>query len=291
MSSNAQTKKDENLAVFSGRSQYRSDRSLLYCCRAKYYVYADGERRLASLERFSLPRFRPSGWEPIRDGEREQMFVPPEEVSEAEGGEPSEENIARARRRAQQNMADLVFCNVEKLDVFITLTISPDVVSEKGSWEETYPCVKNWLSNKVQRRGGAYVGVAERTKIGDVHWHFLMNSGALDLVGATNAHTGAALYHNHRRVYNEASWRYGFSTAQRVSGDDAETRVRKYLMKYCTKGAEKVGGRYYLHGGLLAHPVYEYADDLKELGDARNALWQTSVDVGDGLTFERFSFI
>lgn len=293
MSSNAQSKKDENLGLSKFKNPVlaaMSERATRYCCKAKYYRNPDGTYSLASIQKFDTPRFK-AGFELysdqsgggafIEDEEDEQMFI-----SDKVG---SDEDQARARRRAQKAMADLVFGNPE-LDVFLTLTINPELVGDKSSWEECYKCLKNWLSNKVQRRAAVYVGVAERTKRGDVHWHFLINSGALDLVGATDARTGAALYHNHRRTYNETSWRWGFTTAQRVGGDDAHVKVSKYLMKYVTKSAEMVGGRYYMHGGKLRLPYYVYADAPEELGDLDAAVWTHKVEKDD-FSFCEWSFM
>jgi hypothetical protein len=36
-------------------------------------------------------------------------------------------------------------------------------------------------------------------------------------------------------------------------------KVARYISKYITKTLEKVGGRYYLHGGALAQPLFEYS--------------------------------
>ena len=61
-------------------------------------------------------------------------------------------------------------------------------------------------------------------------------------------------------------------------------------MKYVTKSAEMVGGRYYMHGGKLRVPRYVYADTPEELGDLDAAVWSHKVEK-DGFAFSEWSFM
>jgi hypothetical protein len=66
-----------------------------------------------------------------------------------------------------------------------------------------------------------------------------------------------------QEVFNIDSWKLGFSTAMRTQGE--RKQVAGYIAKYITKSLEKVGGRYYLHGGKLAEPLCSY--DVVEWDD------------------------
>lgn len=272
----------------------RASANLVECrARARYFYGADGVRRLHSIQFSSRPCFRKDGWE--REAPRPKKGgagdgTPPD--GGAEGAEaPTDSGVCRAsQRRAQKSVFELSLCNPD-LDAFFTLTFSPEAVKDRGSYEDVYKEVKVWFSNRVQRKGLKYILVAERHKHGGIHFHGFCNSGALKLVEAINPHTGKVIYDKGRPVYNIADWsRLGFSTCK-ILPSAVEDRVKasKYVTKYITKDTEKIGGRYYLHGGDLKGWEYEYgqsADDLT--AQQPRSWWYTD---GDGYSFTEYSYL
>ena len=224
-------------------------------CRAKYYPTVNGEYRLASVQMFDRPVFRRSGFVALSGDEdrAEQMF--------GEGSSPKE-NRERATRRAKIAAFDLIACNPD-LDSFCTFTFDPGS-HDRCSYDDVYRALSIWASNRVQRRGLKYVAVPEFHKDGEaIHFHALATSGALDLERARSPYTGRPLSKDGKPVYNIASWRYGFSTALMVGATETDRdKVVKYIYKYMGKqSGQKIGGRYYLHGGDLLTPSYKISDD------------------------------
>lgn len=243
--------------------------------------------RLARIQKFSQPTFIPSGYE-LR-GEKKGKCA-----KKGEGECNDEENLERSLRRAKINAFDLIISNYE-LDTFCTLTYSPEAVADKQSYDECYEKLKTWLSNGVQRRGLKYVLVPERHKSGAIHFHAICNSGALDLVRATNANTGQELSYNGRPIYNIKNWSYGFSTAEKIAeGAVDREAVSKYIFKYMGKqNGEKVGGRFFLHGGDLVKPFCLYGDSEQEfMADAYGRpTHQTETTPIAGLTYWEWNYI
>ena len=246
-----------------------SDSTFKHRVRAKYYPTESG-LKLATVQSFSVPFFRESGWEMHAasgkgyDKDNDiQLALELDELDELEKLHGSE----RARRRARIAVYDLTMSNPQ-LDTFITLTYAPEAVGDKADYAECYAKLRPFLSNSVQRAGLAYVGVPELTKKGDVHFHFLANSSALKLERARHPRSGRALSRKGSPIYNVTNWSVGFSTAQivtaRSEGADAHTATCKYLTKYMTKSTEKIGGRYYLSGGELRRPIYVYGESEDE---------------------------
>lgn len=277
---------------------FATDQEISYCSRAIYYPTADGELRLARVQQFNSPRFREAGWE-ARE-KKERTFVPsPEEIEDLEvGREASAQDVERATRRARKNAFDVIMCNHD-LDTFATFTYSPERVEDKADYDECYKYLNTWLSNRVQRKGLKYVCVPERTKKGDIHFHAIMNSTALQLEKAFNPHTGAALTHKGKQLYNVADWKRGFTSAEyitrREAGDDEREAVSKYIFKYMGKQAgQKIGGRYVLIGGNVARPVIVYGDSAQEfLGDGEPRFQvHKEIDAdGSAVVYDEWSFV
>ena len=266
-----------------------------YTTRAKYYRQSDGSLRLASIQHFNAPKFVPSGYE-----RRESEHVVADEIDRLEDGcqtadeSPSIGNIERATRRARKNAFDLIMCNPD-LDAFATFTYSPDEVDNKADYDECYRYLGRWLDNRVQRRGLKYVCVPERTKRGDIHFHAICNKEALKIEQAFSPHTGRALTHHGKPIYNLTDWTRGFSTVEEITrlgdGEDERAMVSKYIFKYMGKQAgQKIGGRYVLIGGDLAKPVYLYGDAPEEFFNGSHATYVNEVHVDD-LTYREWSYI
>ncbi len=251
------------------------------------YVPTPYGYKLARIQKFSVPTFVPAGYESRSDGKSRDI---PEILNECS----EEEKLRRSLRRAKQNAFDLVLSNPD-LDTFCTFTYAPDSVEDKNSYDDCYEKLKTWLSNAVQRRNHKYVLVPERHKSGAIHFHSICNRDSLDLVLAYNANNGRPLTHNGKPIYNVNNWKYGFSTAEKISDstDDREA-VSKYIFKYMGKqNGEKIGGRFFLHGGDLQKPFCCYGDSEEEFfADASNRpTYQTENEVLPGVTYWEWDYI
>lgn len=190
----------------------------------------------------------------------------PSEGTEDEQGPGSNRAAARARKQ----LFDLAACN--DFDLFITLTLDQKEV-DRYDVRGVVKKMGVWLDNRVRRHGLKYIIVPELHKDGALHFHGLISSRGLRL-----SDSGRKTKDN-RPIFNLPEWRYGFTTAVRLSGDYG--KVCQYICKYITKSgsAGKVAGRYFYHGGALLHPVVKYYDaDWKEVEGK-------AVEIGDaGLT-------
>lgn len=178
-----------------------------------------------------------------------------------------DEKRRRSQRRAKSQVMDIILSN--DFDCFATMTLDGNKI-DRNDYGAIVKRLNVYLDNRVRRNGLRYVGVPERHKRGGIHFHFLCNSSALDLVDsgtvsvdghkrpikiATADRLGVPLAERHT-VYNIPSWTLGFTTAIKTYG--AVESVANYVGKYITKGTEKIGGRWYYSGGKLARPVMEY---------------------------------
>ena len=116
---------------------------------------------------------------------------------------------------------------------------------------------------------------------------------------ARNPHNGRLIKHHGDQVYNIDTWHAGFSTAQivrrRGEFDDPREAVAKYIFKYMGKNfGAKIGGRYMLHGGKLAHPLYAYGDGVEQFADGADleqaAEYATELP-GDGGKYWEYDFL
>lgn len=180
---------------------------------------------------------------------------------------PPEEKLARSMRRAKAAVNDIIMAN--DFDCFVTLTLDKKKI-DREDYDAIMRRLNVFLDNRVRRRGLRYVGVPERHKNGGFHFHFLCNADALALVDsgtvsckghkkpikistADRLHIPASDRH---AVYNVSDWSLGFSTAIHTYGCAAA--VANYVGKYITKGAKKIGGRWYYSGGKLERLVCRY---------------------------------
>ena len=270
-----------------------------FSVRAKYIPTPDGAWKLALVQSFSVPTFRPSGWESQEEkSDKVGVFLDdPDNVDELdEVTEPNLADVERATRRAKINAFDIILCN-PCLDTFATFTYKPDGDLDKASYEECYKKLGVWLSNRVQRRGLMYVIVPERHKSGDIHFHGIMNSSALALDRAISP-KGRPLTRNGKPIFNLQDWKLGFSTAQVIGGAESDREaVAKYIFKYMGKQVgQKIGGRYCLIGGRdIVRPRYAYGDSIDEfIGEDVNeqtCKYDREVKIGDQLEYREYSFI
>lgn len=251
--------------------------------KAIFYPDASGAVVLARIQEFSTPVFTDRGWVPEDDSSRSCYPLP------MLSNDPH--NIERATRRARKLAADLVGCNPE-LHWFVTLTFSPDCVKDKGDFSECYKLLKVFLSNAVERRGLAYLGTVERTKAGDIHFHFLFNDG-MRYTLSNNPHTNKPVELNGMTVYNLPGWRWGFTTAQNLDDEGGDRdRAAAYILKYITKDRPTdAGGRYIYKGGSLREPLAVCGDSLSDfdIDPATAPLFEKEID-GTALVYREYSF-
>jgi hypothetical protein len=185
------------------------------------------------------------------------------------------ENVQRAVRRAKQNLRDLALCN--DMRYFVTLTLDAAVVDRYDMAAITRR-LNAWCSNMVQRSGLAYVLVPERHKDGAVHFHGFVNeavevvdSGTLSVPWSkkplrprSKAQRAEWLNKGGHVVYNLPDWPLGFTTAIELYGDPVA--AVNYCCKYIGKQQgsdelpEKIGGRWFYHGGCHSKPDVRYHD-------------------------------
>ena len=277
--------------------------------RAKYYRTVDGSIKLAKIQNLSLPIFRIPGFEK----RRRPSSLPTDLLDEFEVQASAQYNSSafpqydesflpdpkiylyawKSLYRAKVQAFDKILCNPD-LDTFATFTLSPKYVSDRASWDVVYKPLKVWLSNRVSRNSLKYVICPERHKKGGIHFHAIMNSSALTLSPAFNAHTGAPLVHNGQPLYNIKDFPYGFTSAERIQdGTLDREKVSKYIFKYMGKqGIEgKIGGRYMLSGGEFVKPLYLYGEDPSEFLPASysDAFYRESEH--EGIKYKEWSFI
>lgn len=219
----------------------------------RYKFYRIGNKTiLAEVMTFENPIFNPNGLEKRTPHPQAQKNFPDfEEFEKCE--EDYERSKTIAINRARKRVFDLCANNAE-CDLFCTLTLDPKQIS-RTEWCDIVPKLSTWLDNRVRRNGLKYILVPEHHKDGEaIHFHGVMNASALKLADSGKLDKG-------KTVFNIVSWKYGFTTAKRI-GETEQDRIAatKYICKYLSKENERIGGRYYFHGGELAEPFYRYAN-------------------------------
>ena len=178
----------------------------------------------------------------------------------------AETNKARSMRRARIKCRDYVLGNYD-LDMMVTLTINEQMCS-RYNYDEIVKKLSEWLANRVRRSGLKYVLVPERHKDGAIHFHGFVNSNAVkltktkykrDSVKGQNFIYALEPKRKGRLIYNIADWDIGYTTAVRIGRAEKDRQATaSYILKYLSKQNEKVGGRWYLHGGDLLLPIEVY---------------------------------
>lgn len=205
------------------------------------------------------------------------------------------ENLQRAIRRAKTAAFDLIECNHD-LDCFGTLTFDPEKIDSR-SYSDVYEVLKVWLSNRVQRQGLKYILCPEHHKDGEkIHFHCIFNSTALKLSKARYPDTGRLIKTRRggeeKQMYNICDWAYGFTSCELITGDSSTDKVAKYIFKYMGKQLQqKIGGRFFLHGGKFTLPVYAYGERPEEFFEGGEAKKIKACQITSALSFREWSFI
>ena len=172
--------------------------------------------------------------------------------------------------RARQQCYDYLMCNPD-LDVFCTFTVDPKS-HNSYSYDELVGRLSVWLDNRVRRHDLKYILVPERHLSGAIHFHGITNRTGLRLVPSGYWKVGKytlewekiakSRRNEAQEIFNVSDLKLGFSTAVIIEGECAQEKVSKYIWKYMTKqGGQKIGGRFYLHGGDLQKPRLEYSNE------------------------------
>lgn len=263
----------------------QSEAETLYSARAKY-IQTDKGLRLISVCQFSHPAFNPYK---CSIAETEDDFGSGVQLSLEEMEKLREsrkdEYLDRATRRAKTAAFDYVQCNPD-LDTFATLTFDPQKIN-RCSYDETYDKLKNWLSNRVGRKNLKYICVPEHHKDGQaIHFHMICNADGIETVDSGHKRDG-------KTVYNLKSWKWGFSTAIHIGETETDRdRVAKYIYKYMGKQlGQRIGGRYFLHGGDMRKPVYLYSNDPREFFDGSEVKYTREKQITEGTTYTEWNFV
>ncbi len=205
-----------------------SENLVKYSVRAKYFRQPDGGLKLAQIQQLGLPAFRLPGFEEIRPDEINAVFdaaaaMPAPEDILPEDDTPAADPLylLRALRRAKIAAFDKICANPD-LDTFATFTLSPDAVGDRASWDDCYKRLRDWLTNRVTRRGLKYVIAPERHKAGGIHFHAIMNAAALRLSPAISPKTGHPLTNHGAPLYNVTDWKFGFTSAERIQNANTD---------------------------------------------------------------------
>ena len=219
----------------------------------------DGTIEIMASEK---PIFRFDGWEDSGWNE-----PPTGEEREAEKDEPTEDDLERSRRRAAARIKDIALCS--NFEWFVTLTLSAEMI-DRYDYDKVIRKLGIYLSNRVQRQNLRYLLVCERHKDGALHFHGFFGGLPDKEFVPTGLYTGGTCLKRVTRrpespadlefykstgakeVHNIPSWKYGFTTAVRLS--DGYYAAITYVSKYIRKSTEKIGGRWYLSGGDLKLP-------------------------------------
>lgn len=208
------------------------------------------------------------------------------------------ELLDASRRRARRKIFDYCICN--DFDIFVTLTLDKSLI-DRNDYAAVIRKLNTFLDNRVRRKGLRYIGVPEYHKSGGLHFHFAMTSNAFKLVDSgtvsidghkkpvkvATADRWGVPEHTRHTVYNVVDWRLGFSTAIFRYGDRGAFAhyLSKELCKnvqksLCDSGSiDKIGGRWYYHGGKLNKPFVRYYNS--PYVEAQGFSYDLSTDGGD----------
>lgn len=160
----------------------------------------------------------------------------------------AENNNRRSLRRTKNKINDLA--RSEKWEYFFTLTYD-SAKTDRYDFSECLKKCRQWLNNQHKRYSPdlSYLFVPEQHADGAWHMHGVVaNCGSIKFVDSGHkTKTG-------QTVYNVGGWRFGFSTATKVSDT---YKVTNYITKYITKELCQVtkGKNRYIASNNLHEPV------------------------------------
>jgi hypothetical protein len=289
--------------IFPDMEIHRFREPTFYNYREKIVINDNGEKETIQVMASKYAVFNPEKLEPFNKWEnsttkkkKKQVFeydINALEPSELKGllhsiEKDNKENSLRAKRRAKSKVFDYIMANND-LQLFCTLTLDKEKI-DRMNYNDVIKKFNSWADNRVRRNGLKYVAVPELHKDGAIHFHLLCNGYSFQIVDSGTYIPPEKINGNKKprklstlkkynvdisecqQVFNIPSWEFGFSSAIFIKGE--RLRVASYIAKYITKTLDKVGGRYYLHGGNLSLPICKYY----------NVPWDDISDV-EGYTF------
>ena len=156
------------------------------------------------------------------------------------------DNIRRARQKA------LHIAMLTSFTHFITWTLDKRKIN-CCDLSEVNSVLKTFLKNCALRYDLTYLVVPELHKSGAIHMHGLIN-GNMKLVDSGHRYWGG------RIIYNMPQWKYGWTTAIPMHGD--QRQIAYYLTKHINDTERRILGNYYYAGGnnLVRKPETELCD-------------------------------
>ena len=173
-------------------------------------------------------------------------------------------------RRTKNIVNDYALSN--DFDYFITLTFGEERDNDKRCFDR----LTNWLKYMRKKYGKfRYIIIPERHKTGEIHFHGLIGDFKGNMIESPVTYKkklkkkkGEKQKFEEITVYNIEDWRYGFTTATKVSD---KYKVANYITKYITKNMHETvefNKKKYWSSHGLQKPVESYYetelfDDLK----------------------------
>jgi hypothetical protein len=235
---------------------------------AKVELYPNVELAKVTYSRKKI--FKDDGWE-LHYPEKRRLDFDRREMGE----NVRDDSLRRAKKRI------FGYAMLNKFDYFVTWTLDAKLI-DRYDRKEVAKKMQKFLNNAVQRKDLRYIIVPEFHKDGAIHAHGfasgnlnMVNSGKLDRAGRT--------------IYNVRDWKWGFTTAVRISGD--YQKASYYITKYVNKASQMIFGNFYYAGGrgLIRQPetlLFDAEfDDIEakeyEIEEAKNAFKYEDVDRSD----------
>lgn len=256
----------------------QSSADVLYNTCTKFYPDGSGGWYPVKRITFDSLIYNPSKAEKHLEKD-DDYFSPEEDLDSTKNRREDSIFWKKSYNRARQQCYDYLMCN-DDLNVFVTFTVDPEKV-DSFSYPAIVSYLSIWLSNRVRRNGLKYILVPERHESGRIHFHGIMNSEGLNMISSGYWKVGKYTLEWEQiskkkkslaqEIFNIKDLKLGFSTALLIEGENAQQKVSKYIWKYMTKqGGQKIGGRFYLHGGDLKKPKLVYSNEF--FGEAEGVL-------------------
>lgn len=167
--------------------------------------------------------------------------------------EAKDEQIKRSLYRSKRNISDLTICN--NFDLFVTFTFNQRIVN-RYDIDKLTKITSKWLNNQAKLKGRFdWLVIPELHQDGALHFHALFKGYNGEL-----KESGHKSKDGKRIIYNLPNFKYGFSTAEKIAGEQADLdKVASYIKKYITKDMPRIGkGRKrYWHSNGLKKPLYQ----------------------------------
>lgn len=224
-------------------------------CKIKHYPTGDCEAVIFNYQAFGKGKKIEKGLEQRVPVGSQVTISDLQSTFLSKGSKCKGENKTRSRsdsiQRSKNKIYDIAISN--EWDWFFTLTLDPAKINR---YEPDVVCkaFKKWLSNMQQRHGLQYLFVPEFHENGvrdeqgrkGIHFHGLVK-GDFDFVES------GKFTKDGKTVYNVKNWKYGYTTAIRLSGP--RIAVAKYITKYITKEMKGVFRNMYYAGGGVVRDV------------------------------------